>query len=68
MSFAGGARLSVWSTGPVRNPFIDEYNCQAEKLWIRLGNKRLGPIGRVVYRKRATYFESDRARKRAVPL
>jgi hypothetical protein len=43
MSFAGGARLAVRSTGLVRNQFIDSDH-QVEKLWIRLGNKRLGPI------------------------
>ncbi len=47
MSFAGGARLALRSTGLVRNACIDEINCQAEKLWIRLGNKRLGPMGGV---------------------
>jgi hypothetical protein len=47
MSFAGGARLALRLTGPVRNACIDEINCQAEKLWIRLGNKRLGPKGGV---------------------
>jgi hypothetical protein len=47
MSFAGGARLALRLTGPVRNACINELNCQAEKLWIRLGNKRLGPKGGV---------------------
>jgi hypothetical protein len=55
-SFAGDARLAVRSTGPVRNAFIDEFNCQLEKLWIRLGNKRLGSMGRVVYRKESVLF------------
>jgi hypothetical protein len=47
MSFAGGARLALRLTGPVRNARIYGINCQAEKLWIRLGNKRLGPMGGV---------------------
>jgi hypothetical protein len=47
MSFAGGARLAVGWTWPIRNPFIDEIYSQAEKLWIRFGNKRLGRMGRV---------------------
>jgi hypothetical protein len=69
MSFAGGAKLAVRSTGPVRNPVIDEFNIQVEKLWIRFGNKRLGSMGGMYgHRMRATYLESDRARRRAVPL
>jgi hypothetical protein len=69
MSFAGGAKLAVRLTGPVRNPVIDEFNLQVEKLWIRFGNKRLGSMGGMKgHRMRATYLESARARRRAVLL